>query len=81
MFFKHWDPEIHSCDTLKYHMHRDLDSHSSCDTLIYHKHRERGLEVSDMKTYDSASRTVQILNSKEVGSHVEVESRYYEHSC
>jgi hypothetical protein len=35
MFFKQWDPEIHSsCNTLIYHMHRDLDSHSSCDTLI-----------------------------------------------
>jgi len=41
---------------------------------------ERGLDVSKMKTV-MITRTVQILNGHEVGSHVEVETSYYEHSC
>ena len=46
----------------------DIISISSDDEMI---NEERGLEVL------TASRTVQILNGQEVGSHVEVESRYF----
>ena len=54
----------------------DIISISSDDEMI---NEERGLEVSDMKTVIqtviiTASRTVQMLNGQEVGSHVEIES-------
>ena len=45
---------------------------------------ERGLDVSKMKNVIETvmiTRTVQTLNGHEVGSHVEVETSYYEHSC
>ena len=56
----------------------DIISIISDDEMI---NEERGLEAFDMNTVITISRTVQILNGQEVGSHVEVESRYYEHSC
>jgi hypothetical protein len=45
---------------------------------------ERGLDIFKMKNVVETvmiTRTVQILNVQEVGSHVGVESSYYEHSC